>query len=108
MVTVKRDRYIAFNIVSKADRIEEAQLKSAIWERYKTLYGIVESSGSGLYFEDYNAIEKQGVIRCIHTVLPQVLSTLAILTRIGSDEVLIHVINVSGTINKAKKSLVTK
>ena len=108
MVTLKRDRYIAFRILSQAHKVEEAILKAIVWNSYKTLYGISESSGSGLYFEHYDSDEKLGIMRCNHQALKQILTVLAILTRLGGDEILIQVIHVSGTINKAKKSLVTK
>jgi len=108
LVTLKRDRYIAFKILSESNKIKESSLKLSVWDTYKTLFGISESSGSGLYFENYNDVTKLGIVRCNHKALVQILTVLAILTRIDRDEILIQIINVSGTINKAKKSLVTK
>jgi ribonuclease P/MRP protein subunit POP5 len=108
MVTIKRDRYIAFRLISKADKIEESDIKSLIWKTYKNIFGLFGSSGSGLYFDNYDEIEKAGIISCTHTSLTQLLTVLALITELNGIKMMIHVLNVSGTIKNAKQSLTTK
>lgn len=108
MVTYKRDRYVVFRIISELEELEEIDVKNSIWQTYQTLFGLYGSAGSGLYFEDYSKIEKTGIFRCSHTSLPQLLTVLAFISKIKKNTLLFQVLNVSGTINKAKKILNTK
>ncbi len=108
MVTYKRDRYVVFRIISELEELEEFNVRNSIWQTYQTLFGLYGSAGSGLYFEDYNKTEKTGIVRCSHTSLPQLLTVLAFISKIKENTILFQVLNVSGTINKAKKILNTK
>jgi RNase P/RNase MRP subunit POP5 len=107
VVTIKRDRYVAFQIISDKEIIEESVIKSSIWNFYQRIYGLFGSSGSGLYFEEYDEKKKTGIIRCVHTSLPQLLTILAVLSEINDSKVLIQILNVSGTVNKAKQMIIT-
>ena len=107
MVTIKRDRYIVFRIITDEEILEESIVKSAIWKLYQGLFGLFGSSGSGLFFEEYDEKKKSGIVRCIHTSLSQLLTVLAALSEVNEIEILIQVLNVSGTINKAKQILTT-
>jgi RNase P/RNase MRP subunit POP5 len=107
MVTIKRDRYVAFRILSGLKSIKESSIKSSIWKLYQTLYGLFESSGSGLFFEDYNEETKLGIMKCTHTSLPQLLTVLAVISEVDDVKILFQILNVSGTINKARQSITT-
>ena len=107
MVTIKRDRYVVFNIISDEEILEESIVKSSIWKLYQNLFGLFGSSGSGLFFEEYNEKKKFGIMKCLHTSLSQLLTVLAVLSEVNGNKVLMQVLNVSGTINKAKQFLTT-
>lgn len=108
MVTYKRDRYVVFRIISDLDYIEEAFLKASVWKMFQTIFGLYGSSGAGLYFEDYDGNEKTGIIRCSHTSLPQLLTILALMNEIKERKILFQIVNVSGTIKKARRFITTK
>ena len=108
MVQIKRDRYVAFRVVSDTEKFKESEIKSLVWKTYKNVFGLFGSSGSGLYFDNFDEIGKTGVIRCTHTSLSQLLTVLALITEINDTPILIQVINVSGTIKNAKQSITTK
>ncbi len=108
MVTINRDRYVVFHLISNTSKIEESIIKSSIWRTYQTIFGLYGSSSAGLHFEDYNEEDKTGIIRCTHTSLSQLLTVLAFITEIRDIKILFQIMNVSGTINKAKKMLATK
>ena len=105
MVTIKRDRYVVFNVITDIGKIEESILKTSIWKTFQTIFGLVGSSSAGLYFEKYDDLNKKGIIRCTHTSLSQLLAVLAMITELKERRILIQVLNISGTINKAKKCL---
>jgi len=108
LVTLKRDRYVVFHLISDAEKVEESIIKSSIWRTFQTIFGLYGSSGAGLYFEDYDEDKKTGIIRCTHTSLPQLLTVLAFMTEVKETKILIQIMNVSGTIIKAKQLLITK
>ena len=105
MTRQKRARYIVFQIITNSQSVEESLIKSSIWKTYQNIYGLYNSSNAGLYFEEYNEFKKTGIILCSHTSLNHLLTVLAIITEINGVEVLIHVLQVTGTIDKAKKFL---
>ena len=108
MVTIKRDRYVVFRIYTSVTKLEESFLKSTIWRIYQNIYGLFGSSNAGLYFESFDEKEKTGIIRCTHTSLSQLLTVLAYMTELKETEILVRILNVSGTIGKAKKILSIK
>ena len=108
MVTYKRDRYVVVRIISDLDFIEETLLKTSVWKTFQTIFGLYGSAGAGLYFEDYQENEKTGIIRCSHTSLQHLLTVLALMNEIKERKILFQIVNVSGTIKKARRFITTK
>ncbi|NHK33078.1 MAG: hypothetical protein FK730_17145 [Asgard group archaeon] len=103
MVTLDRDRYLVFKILSESEKIQIADLKRNIWSLYQKLYGLDGTTEAGLFFEEYSEDKGIGLIRCNSQSLSHLMTSLAMITTVDDIEVLIHPLFISGLVNKAKK-----
>ena len=102
MVTLDRDRYVVFRILS--ENLEEViDLKRNVWNMYQRLYGLDGTTEAGLFFEQYDEEKGIGLVRCSSKSLPYLMTSFAMITTIDKTEILILPLFVTGLINKAKK-----
>jgi RNase P/RNase MRP subunit POP5 len=93
---VKR-RYLLLKIDS-AVLVEEGDFKDAVWNSITKLFGEYGASQAGLFFVKYDRERKEAVLRCSLKALEMVHASIASVTRIRNESVVVHVLRVSGTI----------
>jgi len=104
MVTVKRERFIVFKIISEDGRsIPLSRFRHTLWVKFQSLYGLESTTKSAMYFIDYNESVNIGLIRCSHTELDNILTSMALLSNIDNIRAIVIPVFISGLLNKAKK-----
>jgi RNase P/RNase MRP subunit POP5 len=103
MVVLDRDRYVVFQILPENKGIQIAELKRNIWSMYQKLYGLNGTTEAGLYFEEFDETNGMGLVRCNSKSLSNFMTSIAMITTIDKNEVLIMPLYITGLINKAKK-----
>jgi RNase P/RNase MRP subunit POP5 len=98
-----RRRYLALKIDSQ-ETFEAKEFMDAVWSAVLKLYGEYGASKTGLRLIDYNVEGKTAVIRTVHETLTMVRAAIATITHIGSKQVALHVVAVSGTIKALYKN----
>ena len=76
MVVLTRDRYIVFQAIVKSTVPNLTELKTTIWKKYETIFGLSGTSEAGLYFETFDEKNGTGLIRCSSRSLSSLLTQL--------------------------------
>lgn len=100
MKTVRR-RYLAVRIDS-IQKIEERELKNALWNIIARLFGEYGASRTGFVLINYDAAKNYAVIRCSNTALNLLKASLASITEIHGEPIAVHLLGVSGTLKSLK------
>ena len=95
----EKERYIAFEIISE-EPIYYLDFESAVWQTLINFHGELGASKTSFWivknlFDERNQV---GVIRCNNLSVPQIITTLGMISRIGDNRVTIKIHKVSGTI----------
>ncbi len=99
----ERERYIAFQIISEGE-ISYSDLEAAFWNialDFLGEYGLSKTS-VWLIKNLYNEEKQIGVVRCNHKSVPQVITCLGLISRLGDSRVVFKILKVSGTIKGLK------
>jgi len=96
-----RRRYLAIEI-DVARKIEERELKNAVWNAVGRLFGEYGASKTDFVLIRYDATENFAVFRCANASVEAFRASLALITEIGQEPVTIHVLGVSGTLKSLK------
>lgn len=105
MVVLTRDRYIVFQAIVESTVPNLTVLKTTIWKKYETIFGLSGTSEAGLYFETFDEKNGTGLIRCSSRSLSSLLTVFALITKIEEDDVILLPLFISGLIKKAKAYL---
>jgi len=97
-----RKRYIAFNLLSDSP-ISYKELSQSIWMEILKLYGEFGAAKVGFRLIEYDQKTGFGILRCNHTAVGLIRSSLISLKNIGDVRVIPHVLRVSGTIKALKQ-----
>ncbi len=101
MTKEERQRYVKFRIFSTVPvSLDDKALAQCIWREYKALYGEIKSGKAGFWIIEYNDATQQGTIRCAHTALDELVTTLALTTSINDSPVSIDTVKTSGMLGK--------
>ena len=105
----KKKRYIAFQVISEQP-IMYTDLHSAIFSALHQLYGDLGLSkiSPKLIKDTWNKKTQVGIIRCNHLYVPQTITALGSIARLGDSRVTVKILKVSGTIKKIKTSIANK
>ncbi|MFB6217276.1 MAG: Rpp14/Pop5 family protein [Candidatus Aenigmatarchaeota archaeon] len=100
----KKKRYIAFRIISE-NELEFSDIVNAFWHSLLDVFGEVQTSSINFWLvkDAWNKEKQSGLIKCNHRHVSKIRLALALLTRIGDEEVSVKTIGVSGTLKSAKK-----
>lgn len=100
----EKSRYIAYKIISE-EKIEFNDLVSAVWHSCLNFLGERGTAESNIWIikNSWDEKEQTGIIKCDHTSVEQIRSSLALISRIGDGRVIATVLGISGTISAAKK-----
>jgi ribonuclease P/MRP protein subunit POP5 len=95
----KRRRYVKFQVISE-EPISWADLEEAIWASALDFLGESGLAGTSLrpMAELWNVKTQTGVIRCAHTAVPQLVTCIGLISRLGDSRVTFKILKVSGTI----------
>jgi ribonuclease P/MRP protein subunit POP5 len=95
----ERDRYIAFKILSEYpityDDLEQAIKNVAL--DFLGEYGVSKTS-MWIIKNLYEEYEQMCVIKCNNKSVPQVISCLGLISRLGDNRITVKILKVSGTI----------
>ncbi|MEM7826877.1 MAG: Rpp14/Pop5 family protein [Candidatus Aenigmatarchaeota archaeon] len=99
-----KERYIVFEVLSE-NQIEYNDLVKAVWFSCLSFLGELKTSESEIWVirNLYNTRSQQGVIRCRHDMTEYVRTALALINKIGNNNVIIKVLGITGTISSAKR-----
>ncbi|MHA1679382.1 MAG: Rpp14/Pop5 family protein [Promethearchaeota archaeon] len=97
----ERQRYVKFSIFSNRNlEISAKPLANLVWRAYSRLYGEIKSGKAGFWIIEYDIEKQEGIIRCSHLVLDELITTLTLITRIDGEPVAIDTVKSSGTIKQ--------
>jgi ribonuclease P/MRP protein subunit POP5 len=97
-----RRRYLALKI-DCSQKIEEKELKNAVWNAVLWLFGEYGASKTSLVLISCDEAKNYAVIRCANTALEMVKASLASIMEINAKPVAIHVLGVSGTLKTLRE-----
>ncbi|MFP4045891.1 MAG: Rpp14/Pop5 family protein [Candidatus Aenigmatarchaeota archaeon] len=105
----KKKRYLAFEVKGQ-EKVEFNQLVGAIWHTVLNLYGEMKTSSIDLWLvkDLWQEGAQRGVVKCSHHHVDEVRLALALLDRIGDDEVMIRTLGVTGTMKSARKKFLNE
>ena len=98
----EKNRYIAFEIVSKTPIQDITIVSKEIWRQTLQLYGEIETAKSALWVlpETWDEKKQCGILKVVHTHVPQLKASLALISIINNQEVIIQTKFVSGILRK--------
>lgn len=99
-----RRRYLALKIEC-TQKIDEEDLKTAVWNAVSRLFGEYGASRAGLVLIEYDETKNYAVWRCENVALELARASLASITEINSKPAMIHVSGVSGTLKSLRRNL---
>ena len=99
-----RKRYIAFQVITE-DKVLLNDVFNSIWHSLLNFLGEYGVANAGIWISkaNYDEAKKLGIIKCNHTSVEHVRTSLALIQRIGDSRAIVKVLGVSGTIKAAKK-----
>ena len=98
-----RHRYLAVQLVGATDSVPEEAFREGLWQQLQQLYGELGVSRTGFWVMIYDSAAHASIIRCQHDQVRELRAALATVTGIRGVPLLLHVVGLSGTINKAKQ-----
>lgn len=98
-----KKRYLAFEIISESD-VEFVDFVNVAWNSILTFIGERGASKSGIWFvkDLWDPKQRKGVVKCSYRAVESVRASLALITRIGDNRIIINILGVSGTLRSAK------
>ena len=99
MVKTERQRYVSFKLISPTPfQLDVKLLADTIWRNYYRLFGEVKSGKAGFWIVEYDENTGDGIIRCSHEVLEELITTMTLITDIDGTPVSFDTVDTSGTI----------
>lgn len=100
----EKKRYIAIKIFGE-EKVEFSQLVNAVWHSVLDLFGEVETGDINFWVvkDSWEEKEQKGLVKCNHNHVAQVRLALALINRIGDNDVSVKTLGVSGTMKAARK-----
>ena len=104
----EKKRYLAFEIVSKEKIKAFSEVSRAIWASTLSFNGTngVAEMGMWVLPEKYNASKQRGLIRVAHKSLNSMRASLALVSQVEQQPVIIRSLGASGIIAKAEKKYI--
>lgn len=99
-----RRRYLALKLVS-AHFVNQEDVMNAVWEAVVRLFGEYGASKADLALIKRIPEGDYMVMRCSHSTLEMVKTSIASVTEIGGSPAVVHILRVSGTLKALLKKL---
>ncbi len=99
----EKNRYIAFEILSRGKITEITPVSREIWRQALQLLGEVETAKAGLWVlpDTWQANKQQGILKVNTKHVDQIKACLALITNIENQEAIVRATRVSGILRKA-------
>ncbi len=97
---------MALKVVSDQP-VSERSVMDTVWNAVLKLFGEYGASQANLSLMRYDPKRKFAVFRCSHVAIEKVRASIASITEINGEPVVIHVLGVSGTLRALRKKVVT-
>ena len=100
----ERKRYLGFEIISE-DKIDFGEFVNAFWHSSLNFLGELGAAKVGVWLikDLWDEKRQRGLIKCRHTQVENVRTTLALINRIGDTQVIARTLGLSGTMKTARK-----
>ncbi len=104
-----KKRYIVFRVFSE-NKIEFDQIYHAFFSSIMEFSGELNTGLSRIWVmkDTWDEEKQMGIIRCSHTAVEIVRTSLALINRIGDSKVAIRIYGVSGTLEGAKRKFINQ
>ena len=104
----EKKRYLAFEIISKTKIKAFSEVSKAIWASALGFVGTKGSASLGikLFMDKYNDNSQRGLIRVSHAGLDTLKASLALITKIEEQPVIVRSLGASGILAKAQKKYI--
>ncbi|WP_427970588.1 Rpp14/Pop5 family protein [Acidilobus sp.] len=99
-----RRRYVVFEVATVAE-IQESDLRAAIENKFKDIFGLEGLTLSGLRLIMYDPKLRRGIIRVRSNYFDQLMATLGFVRSINNYRVFLYPLATSGTVRRALKKL---
>jgi len=100
----EKNRYIAFEILSRGKISEVTPVSREIWRQTLQLLGEAETAQAGIWVlpDTWHAAEQRGILKVNVKYVDQVKASLALITSIDNQETIVRATMVSGILRKAR------
>jgi len=95
----EKKRYIVFKTI-KEGTLSFSDLKKAIIESFKELFGVIGLSNAGIDFIEYK--NSTGILRVNNRYVDHARASFCTLRKINKQDIILRTIGVSGILKKAK------
>ena len=105
----EKKRYIAFEVVSK-NRLQAKDVAESVWQSCLGYLGEKGCAAAGIHFmnEQWNMEKQKGLIRVENTHVNDLKTALALIKKIGNEEIVIRSLGTSGIIKKAEEKYLAR
>ncbi|PIN74763.1 hypothetical protein COV18_06090 [Candidatus Woesearchaeota archaeon CG10_big_fil_rev_8_21_14_0_10_37_12] len=103
----EKKRYVAFEVISSS-RFSFADVSRAIWHSVLAFVGTRGAARIGVkHFADkFNQNKQRGLIKVSHMSVDEMKASLALVTKINNQDVIVRSVGISGMLTKAEKKYV--
>ncbi|MFH1169554.1 MAG: Rpp14/Pop5 family protein, partial [Chloroflexota bacterium] len=95
-------RYIAFEIISDSAPKEGEVVRTMVSSILRFL-GELGASDTNIWMMEYAAEKRQGIIRCSHDAVRDVVASITLVSKIEEKKAAFNVRGVSGTVKKCRE-----
>ncbi len=99
----EKKRYVVFEIYSK-DEFSFGNIKDAIAEAYRNLFGEIGLAKAGLDFVEFK--NNKGILKVGNKELNNVKASFCMVRKINKQDVVLRSLGVSGILNKARSKFI--
>jgi len=101
----ERNRYVAFEIISKDKIASFDSVSQAIWDSSINFLGELELGKAGLrmFKDSWEAGSQKAVLKVSHEYVNKIITSLSLVDEINKVPVMIHTLGTSGILKKSKK-----
>jgi|SRR3989344_2591664 len=104
----EKKRYVAFEVISESKKFSFSDVSKALWGSIISFFGELEFAKAGviLIANTYNPEKMKGLIRVNNKYANHLKASLALVSNVNEQQVIVRALGVSGVVNKALKKYV--
>ncbi len=102
----EKKRYLAIKInLLNEEKLTSQRPMNELIQKIKNILGIFDSASAGLMPVDFDSKKNIAIIKSSNKMLDKVKASLIFINELGTQQVILQTIKVSGMINKVKNNL---